>query len=199
MLTHRTRLLIQPVILAAGASRRFGSCKLLQSLHGQTLLERCVDSLSDTGLPAPVIVSGAWHKQLRQRHPTLALAENPNWRAGMGSSLAFGIRQVPAECDAALILLADQPAVTGDDLQALLSAFTQRPRITCSLYRGQRGVPAIFPRQDFPYLQTLQGDRGARALLRAPQTPLNCVPLPGGTIDIDTQQDWQAYGEQLCR
>ncbi|WP_066963292.1 NTP transferase domain-containing protein [Microbulbifer sp. Q7] len=190
---------IQPIILAAGASRRFGGCKLLQSAHGQTLLERCVESLSDTDLSPPIIVSGAWHTQLRDRHPTLTFVENPHWQAGMGSSLAFGIRQVPDTCDAALILLADQPAVTRGDLQNLITAFTRRARITCSVYRGHHGVPAIFPRRTFPLLHKLQGDHGARALLRDPQTPLNRVPLPGGSIDIDTQQDWQAYGEQLCR
>lgn len=186
---------IQPMILASGASSRFGGCKLLLEHGGRTLLQHCADKLNTLNLPAPLIVSGAWHARLVETHPELDLRENRDWQSGMGYSLAFGIRQLPAHCEAALVLLADQPAVDVADIRHLLDAWTENKNIVCSSYENRRGVPAIFPRSVFPQLMKLGGDRGARDLLRTAQDNITCVPIPNGAIDIDTERDWKAFGE----
>ncbi|MFC6632446.1 nucleotidyltransferase family protein [Microbulbifer taiwanensis] len=186
---------IQPIILAAGASSRFGACKLLLEHGGRTLLQHCVDKLVSLDLPTPLIVSGAWHAPLVDAHPGLDLRQNRDWRAGMGSSLAFGIRQLQADCEAALIVLADQPAVTGADIRSLLDTWKENRNIVCSFYENRRGVPAIFPRSVFAQLAILDGDRGARELLRGPRDDITSVPLASAVIDIDTPQDWKNFGE----
>ncbi|WP_346837097.1 nucleotidyltransferase family protein [Microbulbifer sp. SAOS-129_SWC] len=192
---------IQPIILAAGASRRFGTCKLLLRYRGTSLLQRCADTLAALALPAPLIVSGAWHRQLADAHPQLALREHRDWRDGLGSSLAFAARQLPAHSEAALVLLADQVAVTELDLQQLLQAWRDQRearKTVCSFYTGRRGVPAIFPRHTFAQLQQLHGDSGARALLRSREAEVIEVPLANGAIDIDTPQDWKNFGGDAC-
>lgn len=190
---------IQPIILAAGASQRFGSCKLLLEVEGKTLLQHCIDKLEATSLPAPIIVTGAWHRQLQQRHPTLALLENPHWQAGMGNSLAFAARQLNQQCDAAMVVLADQCAVTTEDLIELIRTYRQQSAIVCSHYNNRRGAPAIFPRSTFSELAQLDGDQGARTLLRGQQDNIIAVPLARGAIDIDTRDDWTTYGESLWK
>ncbi|MBB3059481.1 nucleotidyltransferase family protein [Microbulbifer rhizosphaerae] len=187
----------QPIILAAGASSRFGHCKLLLEHRGKTLLQHCVDTLAPLGLSAPLIVTGAWHRQLVDAHPQLDLRENRDWQSGMGASLAFAIRQLPASCDAALVLLADQVAIDSTDIRRLLECWTEYKAIVCSFYADRRGVPAVFPREYFPQLAKLNSDRGARDLLRSEQYAITQVPVPNGAIDIDTQQDWKAW--RLCR
>ncbi|UHQ54911.1 MULTISPECIES: nucleotidyltransferase family protein [Microbulbifer] len=187
---------VQPIILAAGAANRFGACKLLLRYRNKSLLQHCVDTAASLQLPEPIIVSGAWHRQLEETHPQLDLREHRGWRGGMGSSLAFGIRQLPAQCEAALVLLADQLAVSGADIACLLEEWRKHRRIVCSFYAGRRGVPAIFPRRVFHHLEGLDNDRGARGLLRDQQADVVSVPIANGAIDIDTPEDWQAYGEE---
>lgn len=199
MATEPALATIQPIILAAGASRRFGSCKLLLEVEGKTLLQHCVDKLKAASLPAPIIVSGAWHQQLQQRHPTLTLLENPDWPAGMGNSLAFATRQLSQQCDAAMVVLADQCAVTTEDLIKLVRIYRQQSAIVCSYYDSRRGAPAIFPRRTFSELAQLDGDQGARTLLRSQRDNIIAVPLAHGAIDIDTRDDWITYGESLWK
>lgn len=189
---------IRPIILAAGASRRFGGCKLLLQQRGKTLLQQCVDKLAPLALPAPLVITGAWHRELQRAHPQLDLRENRDWHSGMGSSLAFAIHQLPGDCDAALVLLADQVAIDDTDIRQLLDARHQQSdkkteNIVCSFYAGRRGAPAIFPHRVFPQLLELRGDRGARDLLRSPHEAIATVPLANGATDIDTQQDWEAH------
>ncbi|WP_250458466.1 nucleotidyltransferase family protein [Microbulbifer litoralis] len=185
---------IQPIILAAGASRRFGDCKLLLRRNGKTLLQQCIDKLSSLALPAPLIITGAWHRELVAAHPHLDLRENRDWQSGMGSSLAFAVRQLQSDCDAALVLLADQVAIDETDIRQLISSRDRRADdVVCSFYAGRRGAPAIFPRRIFPQLMALRGDRGARDLLRNPHETITTVPLANGAIDIDTTEDWEAY------
>lgn len=185
---------IQPIILAAGASRRFGRCKLLLQENGKTLLQQCVDKLEASALPAPLVITGAWHRELVRTHPHLTLRENRDWHSGMGSSLACAIRQLPGNCDAALVLLADQVAIDSADIRQLIDARNRRgDNIVCSFYAGRRGAPAIFPRRTFPQLMELRGDRGARDLLRNPRETITAVALPHGATDIDTPQDWEAH------
>ncbi|WP_237063329.1 MULTISPECIES: nucleotidyltransferase family protein [Microbulbifer] len=187
---------VQPIILAAGAANRFGACKLLLQYQGKTLLQRCVDTVTSMQLPDPIIVSGAWHRQLEETHPELDLREHHGWRGGMGSSLAFGIRQLPEQYDAALVLLADQVAICTADIASLLAEWKKHRGIVCSYYTERRGVPAIFPRQLFPRLEGLDNDRGARGILRDQHADVISVPVANAAIDIDTPEDWRAYGEK---
>ena len=195
---------IQPVILAAGASRRFGGCKLLLRKNGKTLLQRCADQLATLPLPPPLIITGAWHRELAEAHPHLLLCENRDWQVGMGTSLAHAISQVSAQCDGVLVALADQLAVGSADFQRLLDAWKTNnkseahKKIVCAYYSGRRGVPAIFPRIYFAQLEKLRGDCGARSLLRNADNKIDTVPLPNAAIDIDTPQDWRIFGESQC-
>ena len=87
-------------------------------------------------------------------------------------------------------MLADQPAVTADDLRRLVNTWLRQPNcIVAAQYAGTAGVPAIFPREDFAALSTLRGDAGARALLQRAGDRLVRVPLPSAAIDIDTPED----------
>ena len=89
-----------------------------------------------------------------------------------------------------MITLADQVAVTADDLRQLVSRWEQHPdRIVAAQYDDTIGVPAIFPADLFRELAELQGDRGARVLLsRYPERVIG-VPMPSAAQDIDTPGD----------
>jgi molybdenum cofactor cytidylyltransferase len=100
------------------------------------------------------------------------------------------LAQAPLDARGALIALADQVAVTADDLRRLVARWEQQPdRMVAAQYADTIGVPAIFPVDLFRELAELQGDRGARAVLaRYPERVIG-VPMPSAAQDVDTPAD----------
>ena len=109
---------------------------------------------------------GAFREEIEPRIAgrALVIAANPQWRDGMGTSLAAGVARLPAHCDGVLVLLCDQPRVSEEALRTLVQPWRAQPdRIVAAAYDGVVGVPAIFPRRCFAALAALRGERGARS------------------------------------
>ena len=89
-----------------------------------------------------------------------------------------------------MLLLADQAAITTEDLRRLTGAWRrQTEHIAAAVYGSTVGVPAIFPRSTFTDLMQLRGDQGARALIQRNPDRLVRVPMNRAAIDIDTPED----------
>ena len=176
------------VILAAGASTRFGTPKQLFRWRGRTLLQHALAHARQTVSDRVVIVTGAYANQLDVvLGPDRAVCVyNAGWRDGMGSSIRAGIAALPADCAAALLMPCDQPLVDGRDLAALVGHWRNRPmRAVASGYAGIFGIPAVLPARLFPALGELHGDRGAREVLRREGHRLDVLELPAGHLDVD--------------
>ena len=180
------------IILAAGAASRFGSPKQAATLQGEPLLLRAVARAAAVTGNAVSVVLGAHAADLTPmlRHTAATVVINRDWREGIASSIRSGVMQLPGSCGVALLLLADQAAVTSADLERLLAAWRRAPGdIAAAYYSGLPGVPAIFPRAQFGSLLALRGDQGARALLKARVSGITRVPMPSAAIDVDTPTD----------
>ena len=187
---------LRVVILAAGASRRFGSPKQLARYLNETLVARSVRLAHEAGAGPIWVVLGyraqAMRRALQQgRVPSgeTTTVRNPRWRDGMGRSLARGVRALDRSARAVLVCLADQPLVEAGDLAALVRTWRDNPRsVVASRYAGKLGVPAIFPRSHFGALKSLAGDRGAQALLASSKNVLG-IPIPLAAVDVDKPKD----------
>jgi molybdenum cofactor cytidylyltransferase len=180
------------IVLAAGASTRFGSPKQVAQVHGRPMLHLAVARAVEVAGGSVTVVLGANAAQLAPllRHTGASMVINRDWTEGMASSVRAGIARVPAAADGALLMLADQPAVTADDLRRLVSVWHRQPQcIVAAHYAGTAGVPALFPREDFPALSALRGDAGARVLLQRGGDRIVRVALHSAAIDIDTPED----------
>jgi len=180
------------VVLAAGASTRFGSAKQLVRLAGRPLLHTAVTRAAEVTGNAVIVVLGSSAAQLAPllRHSPGSVVVNQEWREGLASSIRAGVARLPAACSAVLLLLADQAAVTTDDLRRLAGSWRKQPQhIAAALYGGFCGAPVIFPRSSFRALSELRGDTGARALLTRNPDRVVRVPMPSAAIDIDTPED----------
>lgn len=179
------------LLLAAGGSRRLGRPKQLLRLDGRPLILRQIGILADT-CEAVVVVLGGNAERVR---PLLAgagveIADNPDWATGMASSLRTGLRAVPAAADGVMVLLCDQFRILRNDLLRLRGAWEKEPRrIAAARWDGGRGAPAIFPRSAFERLESLRGERGARALLEQDPAAVSWVELAAAAHDLDTQRD----------
>ena len=195
---------VAAVILAAGASRRLGQPKQLLRYRGETLIHRSARLAHAAGLAPLQVVVGH-----RGREMAAALGEftaaatvvaNPDWRRGMGGSLARGIASLPPAAAAALVLVCDQPQLSA----ALLDVMLERYRsggttlVACRYASGALGVPALFARRHFAELAALSGDRGARALFARHAAALAAVSFPAGDCDVDTPADAAALAGHQC-
>jgi molybdenum cofactor cytidylyltransferase len=180
------------ILLAAGGSRRYGGTKQLARLDGETLLRRMARVALWGGAAGCVVVLGARAARLRREVAGLDLriAVNRRWRQGLAGSLAVGVAALPATARGALILLADQAAIGPADLELLAAAWRLEPRgVVASRAGGRLGPPAILPRRLFRAIGRLQGDQGARELLRDPARRVIGIDLPRAAIDVDRPAD----------
>lgn len=117
------------------------------------------------------------------------IVSNPDWQRGMATSLRAGLAAVPRSARAALVLLVDQPRVDAAAIARLVTAWRKRPGVPAAARYDERvGVPAVLPRRHWRPLKELQGDQGARALLRDGPS-ITLVDMPEAALDIDTPAD----------
>ena len=190
------------LILAAGTSRRFDGCKQVAPLEGRSVIVRAL-RLADSVLPGQVhLVLGARagmirahldaHRDALPEQPPRIIV-NPDWRQGLGVSLARGVAALEDHYRGVLVLLADQVALSAADLTALIRAWRDGAPLACAEHEAGIGVPAIFDRRYFPALKALTGDRGAKGLLKQQGGDLVRVAMPAAAVDIDTRAEYQAW------
>ena len=187
---------VAAILLAAGSSERFGTDKQSTLIGQVPLLTRSACVLLDAGFDMPIVVLGSRaveHRPLLHGLP-LRVVENRSAASGMASSLVAGL-DAAGQCDAVVVTVCDQPAVTAAHLRALVLAWRKTRRsIVASSYAGALGVPALFAAAHFAELRELGGDRGAGPILARHAKSVYAIPLPGGELDIDTPADLTRLG-----
>ena len=119
------------MVLAAGASTRFGSTKQLVRVNGRPLMHTVVSRAVELAGHSVTVVLGANAAELAPllRHSPAGIAVNRDWAEGIASSIREGIAHAPPTADGVLIVLADQAAVTTEDLRRLAGALAPRLRL----------------------------------------------------------------------
>ena len=183
------------IVLAAGESSRFGSTKQLAPFRGGTLVGHAVRAAESVCGPRSVLVVGnEWQNVLAACRPQQGFfVRNPRYRDGLSSSIRCGVEAASGSADAVLLMLADQPLIEAEHLQALETRWRESPnRIVASAYAGTLGPPAIFPRGFFPDLCTLQGDAGAKRVIQQHADVAEIVKNDAGTADVDRPEDLES-------
>ncbi len=215
---------VSAILLAAGASTRFGAQKLLVPVAGVPLVCWAARHARAAGIAELVVVLGrqavavqaalagdasSWHPGPAEEGPgspgdgppPLRFVRNRRYAAGMAGSIRAGVRAVAAHAAAALVLLGDQPAVAPPVIDRLIDYWrTGGGAIVAPSYRGFRGNPVLFDRALFPELLRLRGDEGARGIIAAQPHRLVLVPFDREPPpDVDTPADGArlAAGESI--
>ncbi len=184
------------VVLAAGASERFGGVKALASLDGRPLLQHVLDTARASGLRDVVVVLGNAAEQIERTIVWQGerIVRNPRPEAGLSGSLRLGFEALGADVMAAFVLLGDQPLVRPAVLEALLVAFSEEGRTVLVPRYAQGGGPnpVLIGRAAWPLVFEAVGDRGLGPLLRRHPELVLEVPVAGANPDIDTPADLAA-------
>ena len=200
------------LVLAAGASRRFGSPKQLALIDGVPMLQRVIET-AQAALPPDehgsriTVVLGAHAEAVRAGvierlappHPEVVVC--PDWDSGMAHSLRCGLTELArrgggtfssetqSATSAALVMLGDTPFLTASDLRRLIVAWQAAPDVpAASQYAGTIGAPCILPRAVWQEIEALEGDHGAGAWLKARRAAngiLTLVAMPMAAHDVD--------------
>jgi len=183
---------LHAVILAAGASTRFGSPKQLVRIGGSPVLHQMISNAAFVAGRSVTVVIGAHAREIAPalRQSAASVVVNRDWQEGLASSIRVAVESAPPRCDGLLLLLADQVAVTADDLKHLYAAWKRHPiLLAAALYDGAPGLPAIFPRWTYPGLMELRGDRDPRPVIRRNIDQLVRIPMSNASINLDTPED----------
>jgi len=189
---------IYGLLLAAGQSSRMGQPKQLLSWRGRPLVTYIASEALASHLAGLTAVEAAVRTAVHNL--PLTIITNPAYSAGLSTSLVAGLRALPDDAAAAMVLLVDQPLVTTRLINQLLSAYQATPGAVAlvPLYQGQRGNPVIIAASLFPELYTLHGDTGARVIFRryADRVIELEVDDPAVVTDVDTPTAWEALTQQ---
>ena len=180
------------ILLAAGASTRFGSDKLLYPLATGTPI--AVAALANLRASVPHVIAvvrpGAplLEHRLSEAGATVILCAHAD--AGMGASLASAVA-ASGEVDGWIVALADMPYIRPETGARVAATLAAGAAIVAPSYRGRRGHPVGFAARFRKQLEALRADEGARALLKQHADLLELIEVddPGVCRDIDTPAD----------
>lgn len=193
---------IAAIILAAGQSTRFSegapeTTKLVAALRGKPLVRHVAEAALRSSARPVVVVTGHRRGEVEAalQGLDLSFSINPDYAAGLASSLKRGVAALPPAIAGALILLGDMPLVSSALIDRLIAAFegrgasTRRPLAAAPVRAGVRGNPVLISRDLFPAIATLEGDRGAKVLIDSiGERLVECdVEDEAALIDIDTK------------
>ena len=163
--------MIGAVVLAAGASTRFGAPKQ------QLLLDEVLGRLRASSVDEIVVVEGA--------HPLAAdarVVHCPDWERGGGASLRCGLAALADDAQAAVVVLADGPDLSPAAVDRLIERWQAGAGdVLAASYRGERGHPVLLARSAWDTVP----DEGARAL-EPVLVPCDDLGAPG---DVDYPED----------
>ena len=176
---------IAALILAAGASTRFGSPKQLARMGGRTMLATVIDLAREAGLYPIFVVVPPGIAVLPAAVPVV----NERPEAGLSRSLRMGIAAVPSEIEAAMVLLGDQPTVAPATIRAVLDAARRDRPVIAARAAGRLGPPVVITHDAFGLANDAIGDEGLRSILQNHPELMTPVDVTAHAPDVDTPAD----------
>jgi CTP:molybdopterin cytidylyltransferase MocA len=186
---------VAALVLAAGASSRFGSPKALAQFEGRPLLEHVLDAVREAGIDEIVVVLGHAADEIEDGIEWLSerRVRNPDPRH-LASSLQVGIAAI-TEIDppvrGVVIALGDQPRTRPEVIRALIGAArtTDRPVVVPHYSDGGGANPVFVRASAFELVDEATGDRGLGPMLSEDPDIVLEVPVSGSNPDVDTPAD----------
>ncbi len=177
------------LVLAAGAGTRFGpNGKLLSKLDGRPVLEWSVAAACGVDELTRVVVVLGFRAEDVMARVDLGRAEPvlcEDWAEGQSASLRRGLAALGG-CERVIVTLGDQPRMT----PRVISLFLDAPAGTRAVHAGRPGHPVVLGPEQVAGAMSVNGDVGARELLRG--GPVIEVGHLCSGRDVDTLEDLEA-------
>ena len=171
---------------------RFGSTKLVQPYKGRPLVQTALMAAQDACEGHVFLVVGHDQDSVVEASAGLfdKLVVNDDFASGIGSSISACLRVCRDDADAVLVTLADQPLVTGAHIRNLIDTWSGADNeIVTTSFDTISCPPILFPRNAFSALSQLQGDSGAKFLLKSDDFDVSTVEFAPAGFDLDMPLD----------
>lgn len=184
------------ILLAAGQSRRMGSNKLLLPLDGKPVITLIVDELLRSPADQVMVVVNSESSPIRQAlagrlvHWTV----NSDPSREMLVSIRCGLRALPPQAEAALVVLGDQPGLKAEIVARLIQTFRNFGHgLIVPAWQGKRGHPCLIARPYWDEILNSHAGQGMRGLLQAHAQEVCVLPVdtPNVLEDMDYPEDYQ--------
>lgn len=194
--------MICAIVLAAGRSSRMGLQKLLLPFAGKTVITHIVDQLLASIIDKVYVVVGHEPDRIARHLASrpVGVVTNPDYEAGMLSSVRCGFKALSSDCNAVLVALGDQPGITSKLVDDMVRSFNKTDKgILVPLHDGTRGHPILVAKHYQTEILTQYDDIGLRGLLHA--HPDDIFELSASTssvlFDMDYPEDYLRELSQL--
>jgi molybdenum cofactor cytidylyltransferase len=182
------------LVLAAGGSSRLGHPKQLLPYGDGTLLGHVLGTACTSPFDQLIVAIGGSADEVQARIDLRGaeVVVNDSFGEGCSSSIAAALPLVDPAADLLVLMLGDQPGVTGAHVCGLVSRSGHTPIAVCR-YDDGRGHPFAFSREVFGELAELHGDKAVWKLLDRRPELVTEVRMPGPVpLDVDTWEDYEA-------
>ena len=176
------------LIPAAGDSSRLGQAKQLVEFADKPLLQHTIDTALSISPFEVITIIGAQSERIRNAIDARQVKwlVNPDWRKGLGGTIAVGAKSVDPACTGVLVILCDQWRIERSDLLDLVAAWQSEPDAIVTASRDDQTMPpVIFPSDCLEQLAQLSGQRGAQTLLKAQPERVRMVAMKNAAFDLD--------------
>ncbi|MBA2273102.1 MAG: nucleotidyltransferase family protein [Actinobacteria bacterium] len=187
---------VSGIILAAGTSARLGRPKQTLELWGKPVLQHVIDAAAKASLREVIVVLGHRAAEIAgvlELPPEARAVHNPDFDAGQSTSLRAGLDACDRACEAAAVLVGDQPGLTTEMIDKVIRAYVMGDaQVARAMFEGAPGHPVIVDRALWSAWRTVAGDNGWRDLVASAPQRLDVdlgMPPPG---DIDTPEQFEA-------
>ncbi|MED2974845.1 nucleotidyltransferase family protein [Fictibacillus sp. B-59209] len=183
--------------MGAGKSERMGTPKMMLRYQEKTLIRHVIDAALDSDVDDVVVVINPEVEGLLAEATVAGVNKiflNNHSNKGLSSSVKSGLYVLPAEVEAAIFLLGDQPLISSREINLLLEDFhaDHEHFIYQSSYIGKRGHPVLFHRRMFNRLLEIKGDKGGRDLVKKNTDQVKVIEMGKNyPFDIDTIADYK--------
>lgn len=186
------------LVMAAGASTRFGENKLAATLDGKTLIERIFAAIPGEKFSSLTVVTQYAEVEALAPHYGFRVVRNDRPELGLSRTVRLGVEAM-SDCDAILFAVADQPLLRRESIAAEVDFFLANSDCIVALsHNGRRGNPCIFPAAFYPELAALTGDHGGRSVIERHEDKLLLFEVEGEQlIDVDTVETLQKLKKEL--
>ena len=194
---------IGALLLAAGQSRRMGGPnKLLAEIDGAAMVAHVARRLLASRARPIIAVLGNQADAINAALGKLPIerVRNPEFAAGLSTSLKRGIAALPSDLDGVIVCLGDMPLISGRHLDRLIAAYNplEGRAIVVPTRRGKRGNPVLWAKRFFAEMVELAGDVGAKHLIGEHAELVAEVEMDDDAVlvDIDTPEALDAFREK---
>ncbi len=185
---------ISGIILAAGASKRMGTNKLLLPFGGVPVIERVVKAATGSALGEVILVYGSDRiKETGDKYKAKVVG-NDQPQHGQSRSVRLGVGNASEYADGFMFLVGDQPYITSEMINKLIACYVSGDHsAVVPLYKGRRGNPVVFSYPLREKLMGLEGDSGGRVLLEQLTGKIAVVDMDDerSGLDMDTQEEYE--------